>query len=226
MAAFCGQCGTPLRGDALYCPMCGASTRDDDTADREMPEWFANGEPPPGHAPATVTVARARSAMAAPAAGVAEPAAARPNSNLYIWVSGAVVATAAVVVTVVLLLWPTAPQTTQTSGGGSTTTTTTTPPPTTAAPTTIYSSAPVQADTSPATSSDWRSWININTDPGTIKMYPCRQMASHGVPYSFVVEYFKKWNWRYLAEGGGGMDQDGNGKPCEGQFPQAASYHP
>lgn len=46
-------------------------------------------------------------------------------------------------------------------------------------------------------------------------------MAAHDVPYDFVMDYFHRWNWFYLQEGGGGMDQDGNGLPCEGQYPDA-----
>lgn len=223
MAAFCGQCGTALRHGGRFCPMCGADAGDgDDTADREMPAWFANGEPPPvgGASPGTVTVARAPVAAPVPAPAASQPAGG--HNNTYLWVAGAVVVTAALVVTVVLLFWPTKTTTTQAVGAVSSTTTTTTttlPPTTTSPPTTVIT-------TRSTSQGDWRSWININTDPDTINMYPCRQMASHGVPYDFVVQYFHRWNYVYLAEGGGGMDQDGNGKPCEGQFPESASYHP
>lgn len=232
MAAFCGHCGTALRGDGRFCPVCGSATGDDDdTADREMPAWFANGEPPPGGAgaPASVTVARAPVAPAA----VAAPAGAQPatvQSNLYLWVSGAVVATAAVVITVVLLFWPQDPAPPQDAATPPSTSTTTTTTTTAATPVTtlVSPTTTVPPDVFPTTlpRQDWQSWININTDPNSIQMYPCRQMAAHGVPYDFVVQYFHRWNYVYLAEGGGGMDQDGNGKPCEGQFPESASYRP
>lgn len=231
---FCGECGH--RVDSAEAPATETSTlgRPGDTAELHS-GWSARAGSSPSRA--ETTVARSRPALLpdVPVEAGRSPAISR-GAWIAVVVSVCVLVAAIVTIVVVLAVGrddsPAAESADAESqdasaadeepvgdarpdlGGGTSSDLggSTTAAPTTAPPTTVAA---------------WRSWISLETHPSTIRNYPCRQMLAHGVPYDFVVDYFQKWNWFYLQEGGGGMDQDGNGKPCEGQFPsESAQYDP
>lgn len=231
---FCGECGHRVDSSAAPAPDTLTLERPVDT-DELHPGWSPRAGSAPS--PAETTVARTRPALLP---DVGAQAARSPAISRGAWIAVAVsvcVFVAAIVTIVVVLLAnednsPAAESSNAQSqdppaadeepvgdarldlGGG---TSSDLGGSTTAAPNTVP----------PTTAAAWRSWISLETHPSTIRMYPCRQMLAHGVPYDFVVDYFQKWNWFYLQEGGGGMDQDSNGKPCEGQYPsESAQYDP